>query len=87
MFSTVTNLVRKSKKIQKNVHFLLSTGTISRKIAQKNPKKKRQNEFTTRYRVQNFFLFVDSVADTKNGGFRYLKRFLLENFKRKKSFH
>ena len=61
--------LRKPKKIQKSVRFLLSTGTFSRKRA----KKKRQNEFSTRYRVQNFFLFVDSVAGTKYGGFRYIR--------------
>ena len=36
----------------KKVRFFLSTGTISRKRAQKNS----QNEFSTRYRVQDFFL-------------------------------
>ena len=69
MFSTGTNLAsKKQKKIQKSVGFLLSTGTISRKY----PDKNRQNEFRTRYRVQNFFVFVDSVAGTKYGGFRSL---------------
>ena len=70
MFSTGTNLASKTeKKIQKSIRFLISTGTVSRKRAQKNPEKKRQNEFSTRYTVQNF---VDSVAGTKYGGFRYL---------------
>jgi hypothetical protein len=71
MFSTGSNLASKiEKKIKKSVRFLLSTDAISRERAQKNLKKNRQNEFSTRYRVQNFFLFVDSVAGTKNGGFR-----------------
>ena len=35
------------RKPHKSVRSLLSTGTISRKRAQKNPKKKHQNEFQT----------------------------------------
>ena len=66
MFSTGTRF-EKPKIIQKSVRFLLSTGTISRKRAQNNPKKNRQNEFSTRYTFQNSFLFVDSVAGTKYG--------------------
>ena len=63
MFSTGTNL---ASKTQKSVRFLLSTGTISRKKAQKNPKNPLQSP--------KIFLFVDSLAGAKNVGFRYFPK-------------
>ena len=58
MFSTGTNLASKTpKKFKKlSVSYLVPVLLVE---------KNRQNEF-------NSFLFVDSVAGTKNGGFRYI---------------
>ena len=55
--------------------FSLSTGTICRKRAQKIQKKNAKMNLVPATK-SNFFLFMDSVAGTKYGGFRYL----LDNF-------
>ena len=71
MFSTGTNLASKTQKKFKKVSVsYLVPVLLVEKGPKKIQKKNRQNEFSTRYRVQNFFLFVDSVAGTKYGGFR-----------------
>ena len=61
MFSTGTNLASKSQKKFKKV---CVSNLVPFFLVEKRPKKiqkKRQNEFSTRYRVQKSFLFVDSV--------------------------
>ena len=67
MFSIGTNLASKTQKKFKKMSVFYLVPVL---LVEKGPKKNRQNEFSTRYRVQNFFLFVDSVAGTKYGGFR-----------------
>ena len=60
--------LRKPKKKFKKVFVSYLVPVL---LVEKGPKKiqtKRQNEFSTRYRVQNFFLFVDSVAGVEYGG-------------------
>ncbi len=46
-------LSKTKKKIQRSFRFSLSSGTINRKMAKKKRNKNRQNEFSTRYRVQS----------------------------------
>ena len=56
MFSTGTNLASKtSKKLKKVSVSHLVPVLLFEKGPKKIPKKTRQSEFSTRYRVQNFF--------------------------------
>ena len=62
MFSTGTSLASKTPKKFKKMSVSYLVPVL---LSEKGPKKKRQNEFSTRYRFQNSFLFVDYVAGTK----------------------
>ena len=66
MFSTGTNLASKTLK---NFRFLLSTDTISRKRVQKIQKKPAKMNLVPATESKTFF---ESVASTKNEGFRLL---------------
>ena len=65
MFSTGTNLASKTRKKSKKV----SVSYLASILLVKKELKKIQMNLV--YRVQNFFLLVDSVAGTKYGRFRY----------------
>ena len=65
MFSTGTSLASKTQKKFKKVSVIYLVPVLLVEKGPKKSKKKRQNEFSTQYRVQNFFLFVDSLAGTK----------------------